>query len=436
MGPGAFGVWKFIVGTFLLVVIVTLAAGGVYALSPGARAWVERQLPKPTPVEVRIEAAQRGALTRVVNAPGSIEPRTKVQISAQIVARVVALPFREGDVVRKGDVVVRLDAREYAAALESAQANLKGEQARLTGAEASVVQTQADLRRARELVTSGDLPASQLDDALAAALRAESSLQQTQHSIEVARAQITRSAKDLENTVIAAPFDGRVVKRDVEVGELVLVGTFNNPGSVIMEIADLSEMLMKARVDEANIAPISEGQSARVYINAYPGRSFDAVVERVGLKRLTDRDGTGYFEVEILVRKAADDLLRSGLAANVDVQVETLENVLKVPSQAVVERPWDELPADAQKSPLIDKTKKYARVVFVVREGKAYAVPVRAGKSDLTQTVIVEGLDGSEKLVVGPLRVLTTLKDEALVKRQTKGPVQGTKRKPSGKPSD
>ncbi len=410
--------WRWVAGIFVLCV-VGCAAGGLFVTTTSTgREWVKGLAPRPAPAEVRLEEAHRGRLVRSVNAPGSIEPRTKVQISAQVVARVTDLPFREGEFVRRGDVVVRLDARDLTASLESAQAQMRAEEARLGGAEAALVEAERDLARIRGLVESRDVAAAELDSAEALYRRALSQRDATRHNIDNARAVIARARKDVENAVIVAPFDGRIVRLNAEVGELVLVGTLNNAASVIMEIADLSVMLMKARLDEANVGPVREGQPARITINAFPGRAFSGRVERVGLKRLTDRDGTGYFEVEIVVDKGEDEVLRSGLTANVDIEVQTFEDVLRIPSQAVVERPWDELPTDAQSSPWVDRVRRFTRVVFVERDGVARAVPVSVGASDLTHTIILGGLEEGQTIVTGPYRSLVDLKDGANIRRQ------------------
>ncbi len=401
--------WKWLVGTFLVFVLICGGAGVYVATNKGAREKLIALIPKPPPTKVRLEKVAKGDVVRRVNAPGAIEPKTKVQISSQVSARVEQLPFREGDTVPAGELVVKLDAREFQARLEQAQAGLRAQEAQLLGAQANLTQAKADYDRAETLFGSKDIAKAELDTALAAFQRAQSQVKTTEHNIEVARAQITQAQKDLENCTIRSPIHGRVVKLSAEVGELVLVGTLNNPSSVIMEIADLDNMLMNARVDEANIASVAKGQSCRIYINAYPDTAFEGVVERVGLKREIDRDGTGYFEVEIIVKPREGVTLASGLTSNVDIEVQTVPGVLKIPSQAIVDRRIDELPARLKDHPLVDRTKAFARVVYTLKDGKASAVPVRTGASDLTHTVIAEGLKEGEAVITGPFKVLTKL---------------------------
>ncbi|MCW5765314.1 MAG: efflux RND transporter periplasmic adaptor subunit [Phycisphaeraceae bacterium] len=407
--------WKWIFGLFLVCVLVVAAAVLALATSPGARAWFDSFRPKEKATEVRSAAVTRGVLTRTVNAPGSIEPRTKVQISAQVPARIVALPFREGNRVRKGDVVVRLDARDLAAALESSQAQLRAEEARLAGAVATMDKAETDLKRARDLFASKDFSRSQLDDADSAHRLAKSALDAATHAVEAAKAQIARSQKDFDNTIISAPIDGVIVKLNAEVGELVLVGTLNNPASVIMEIADLGDVLLKARVDETNIAPVAGGQRCRVYINAYVGRVFAGTVERVGLKRLLDTQGTGYFEVEVAVQPPDDLILASGLTASTDIEVQTLRDVLKVPSQAVIDKRIEDLPREVREHPLVDRSRLFTRVVFRLVDGRAVVTPVSIGSSDLTHSVVLAGLEEGQPIITGPYKALLDLKPGALV---------------------
>lgn len=408
--------WKWILG-FVLLVFVALGATGFVLYSNGTlKEWGEKFRPDLKATNVRLAEAVKGDLARVVSAPGQIEPKTKVEISAQVSARIVALPFREGAQVKKGDVVARLEQENLAALVDSAKAELKSREAQFAGAQAEHARAQLDLNRQRELYSTKDISKANLDQAEANFARVNADLKSAQSSIDVARANIARAEKDLSYTTIVAAFDGTVTHLGAEIGELVVVGTLNNPGSVFMEISDLSTMLLKARVDEANIAPVKVGQKARVYVNSFPDRVFDATIETVGLKRLVDKDGTAYFETDVLIDKPDDVLLRDGMTANADIQVEVLRDVVKVPSQAVQDRAIDDLPRSiVENNPRVDHTKKFARVVFVYEKGKTRAVPVSVGVSDLTDTVILAGLDAGAKVVSGPFKVLQGLKNDQSV---------------------
>jgi HlyD family secretion protein len=419
----------------VFVILVVLCGGGGYfvAGTDAGRDLIKQLRPDQKQTEVRIDAVQRGDLVRVVSAPGTVEPQVKVQISAQVSAKIIALPFREGDDVKKGEVLVRLDADDYIAALEQAKANLKGEEARLEGLQAALVEATAERTRVRGLFETKDLAQSDLDAAESAYLRALSAVHAGEHSVEIATANIVRAQKNLDLCTISSPIDGTVTLRNSEVGEQVL-GTFNNAGSVIMEIANLSVMVMKAKVDEANIAPVKAGQDATININAYQDHPFRGVVDLVGLKKMIDKDGTGYFQTDILVKVdkpdelPKGDRLRSGYAANADIRVQTNAGVLKVPSQAVVDRRTDELPKEiVDKGENIDKTKTFARVVFKLVDGKATPVPVSIGTSDVTHTIIVGGLSEGERIITGPYKVLTTLRADQKVVEEGTVPKDGKK---------
>lgn len=438
--------WKWFVAGFLALVVVC-GGGGYLVMSSGA--FKSR---KQTQI-VRVEPVSRGTLTRSVSAPGIVEPRNNRRISAQVVARIRSLPKKEGELVHKNDTIVQLDDVDLQAALESAQAShraqlareeqaktalasaeasLRSRQAQQAGAQASHDEALAELGRTRELFDSKDVPKSELDRAETNFAQAKSTLDiakaaseiaerdieraraetlAARASVDIATANITRAQKDLDNTKILSPIDGIITSLQAEEGELVLVGTFNNPASVIMEIADLSDMLLKARVGENNIASVREGQKSHLYISAYPAETFEGVVERVGHLRQTWRDGTNYFEVEIKIALKDGLPLRSGLTASCEIEVETVDGALQVPSQSVVNRRVDELPkALVDGSPLIDRNKPFANVVLRVEGGKVVAIPVRVGMSDLKSTIILAGLEGTESIITGPYRALQTLK--------------------------
>lgn len=411
--------WKWAIA-IVLVLLGACAGTGWYVHTSGkGKEWMEYFRPDLKPTEVKLGKVTTGDLVRAVSAPGAVEPKTKVEISAQVSARIIALPFDENDVVKAGDVVVRLDARDLAALLESAKAQLRAEQARLEGAKAAFANSQSELNRKRQLLESKDIAAAEFDAAELEFRRASSTLRQTEHAIEIASANIQRAEKDLDNTVITAPFDGIITARNAEVGETVVVGTLNNPGSVIMEIADLSVMLVKARVDEANIAPIKEGQKSRIFVNAYKEITLAGTVDHVGLKREVDKDGTAFFNTEVLIELPEGLLLRSGLTANVDVEVETFRDIIKVPSQAIVDRAIDDLPpAVTDGASHLDRTKKFTQVVFTVEGGKVHAHIVKTGVSDLTDTVVLAGLPKDASIVVGPFKSLQNMKDGQVVVEQ------------------
>ncbi len=387
--------------------------------SPVGQKLINARQQTDTAIFVLMEPVTFGDLERTVSAPGSIEPKRLIKISSQVSAKVLALPFEEGQKVKAGDVVIRLDPQNLVAVLDSAKAGLDGQEASLGGAEASLINARLNYERFQQLVETGDATKAELDAAQASYLQAKSSREVLTHQIEQAKAQIERAQKDLDNTIITSPIDGVITSLNTEVGETVIVGTINNPGSVIMEIADLSEMLLKASVDEANIAPVQIGQDARIFVNAYADRKYKGTIQRIGLKRQVAADGTGTFEVEILMDLPEGETLYSGLSASTDIIVEHFYDAMIVPSQAVVDRRIEDLPKDVREgSEIIDLNKTFTRIVYRVVDGKTVATPVKVGPSDLTQTVITQGLSKDDIVVAGPFRLLVDLKHDTAVKDQ------------------
>lgn len=396
----------------VLVVLITLGVGSALGLMQmgGPEGLRERFTPQVEAARVIVEPARRSDLRRTINAPGAIEPKQMVQISAEVSARIVALPFVEGDSVREGDVICRLDAIDLQARLDAAESRVRSQKSQLDGARAELELAQLELGRLQELLDTKDIAKTEFDAANTRALQARSSVAVIEAGIEAAEADVRAARRDLENAVIASPIDGRIVNLPVEVGETVL-GTFNNQGSLIMEIADLGTMLMQARIDETSVGLVQEGQSADVRLLAYGDRVFEGVVERVGLQRRVFSDGTSYVQAEVLVEQSEGDLLRTGLTANADIYVDTVRDAIVVPSQAVLDRRVENLPDPVRGSSLVDRLRTFTTVVYVLEDGFARARPVKTGVSDLTDTVILEGLDVDDAVITGPFRVLRELED-------------------------
>lgn len=407
--------WKWILGLGLLFFAACVGIAIYLATSGKFAEWTKQFNKGNAGTEVRFAKPLKGELVRTISAPGTVSPRTKVDISAQVSARIVSLPFREGQRVKKGDVLVRLDAEDLAAAVDSAKARIASEEAGLDGFKAALENTDRELRRRTELLSTKDITQEEFDRAKMEFDRAKSSYEQAMRSIDIARANLRRAQKDLDNTTIQSTIDGVITRLDAEVGELVVVGTLNNAGSVIMQVANLGDMLLKAKVDESNISPVNGGQKCRVYINAYPGQAFGGQVERVRPTKLLDKDGTTYFETEIRVDLPAENAL-TGMLANVDIEVQTLTDVLKVPTQAIVDRSLADLPEAVTKgNDAVDHTKKFIRVVYRNIGGKATPTPVMIGPSDLSDTVVLKGLSPDDTIITGPYKALASLKTDQAV---------------------
>jgi HlyD family secretion protein len=422
---------------FVLLGLVGLLIAGAFVAGPQLRSGLASLAPAAPVTKVRTETIKHAKLIETIKAPGKIEPRIKVDISAEVAARIEQLPFREGQDVRKGDMVVKLDDRNFKAELAASQARSEGEgfrlqseQARLTGLLSSQIYAQKQLERKQALYDTGDLPRKDLDDAMERIEDLHAQIESTKYAISViesslsaAKADIDRAKESLSKTVIVAPMDGIITALNAEVGEVVLMGTMNNPGTVIMTIADLSRMILKAEVSESDIAKVADGKAARVHINAYRDQTFSGTVTQIALQRTEPGMGsgstTGYFEAEIEIDLRGGRIL-SGLIANVDIEVASHEGLL-LESQAIVDRSVEDIPEQVkQDNPLVDRSKKTATVVYRIVNGKSACTPVRRGPSDDTHSVVLEGLNEGDVAVIGPFKVLEKLKhDEAVADEAT-----------------
>ncbi|MCB9848882.1 MAG: efflux RND transporter periplasmic adaptor subunit [Phycisphaeraceae bacterium] len=413
----AFLKWFFII--FLVFTVILVGAGAF--LYPKIKKLQEQRSGGQGGSEVLTVAVEPDRLVRTISAPGDVEPRRKVNISARVSAQITELPFKEGDFVHEGDVIVRLDDKFLKAELESNEASLRATEARLEGARATFVNATSDWERTDALFKTNDVSKAELDTAEARLRQVESELRAAEENVEVARAGVTRSRENLGYTVIRAPMDGRITRRNSEVGETV-TGSVTNFGTVILEMADLTEMLVNAQIDESDIAPVRIGQTARVHINAFDDKVFEGTVESIALQHSIDpTDRSKYYKTEVLLHLDENEQIFAGLTANVDVEVETLEGVIKIPSQAVIDKRVDELPEDVSGSEIIDRNKTFARVVFILKDGKAVETPVKIGPSDLTATAVLAGLDPGAEVIVGPWKTLQELNhNKAVHKRKPK----------------
>jgi len=414
-----------------LILLVVLTAGlfGVAILAgPQLREAMSGFAPEPDSTEVRAESVMPGQLVESVQAPGRIEPHTSVDISAEVSARIIDLPVEDGQEVRKGDLVCKLDDRDLKAALVSANARRDGEtfrlrsdQSRLDGLRQNVAFARAELVRMQTLYETGDISRRDLDNILERVQDLETSIEATNFSLSVVESSLAVAAADIEqaedglqNTVILAPMDGRVTVLNVEEGEIV-TGSTTNPGTVIMSIADLSRMVLKAEVAESDIARVNVGQRAKLHINAYPDEIFSGTVRQIAWQRTGSPDGTGYFETEIEI-DLQGRRIRSGHRANADIEIESHEGLV-VPRQAIVVRETEELPEAVRSSPLVDLTKTKCNVVYRIVEEKTVCTPVRPGASDLTHRLVLDGLSEGDVILTGPYKVLETIKDDEFVKQ-------------------
>ncbi len=419
----------------LLLVSLVVAGPSVFAFMPSFGGGGQAQ-------PVRIATVAERELIETVSAPGELDPESKVDVSAEVSARILELPFREGATVRQGEVIVKLDDRDLQASLDAQMAQrdaekfrLRSEQERLASPMSQLANARAALERQESLFKTGDVSRADLDDAIARVRDLEAQIASAREGLSViesslaaAEANIQRARELLKKTTIVAPIDGQITELNAEPGELVVVGTMNNAGTKILTIADLGSVRLKAKVAESDVARVRAGQPAIIRVNAYRNREFKGSVDRVALARGTEASfggsggaGSGqggWFKCEVKLELAEGETLLSGLAANVDITVETTKGLL-IPSQSLLEKPLDDLPKDIAESPLVDRARRKAIVVFRMVDGKAVVTPIRTGASNLSDTMVTEGLSPGDVVVTGPYRVLERLKQGDAIREET-----------------
>ena len=415
-------------------------------------------------VHVRVETVQPDEFVEIINAPGEIRPETEVDISAKVSARIVELPFDEGDrvTVEEPSLLVRLDSKNLDSQLRSAvasrdaqqarteveKANLKARKASLEGTRASLKQAERELERQTKLLESQDISQASFDQVESNVKQLRSQYETAVHSIEAAElnltvmkhnltgaeARIEEVHEALSHTTIYSPIDGVITQLNAEVGEVVMTGTMNNPGTVILQVADLSKMMLLAEVDETNVGQVSIGQKAKIHIPAFWEEEFDGIVQNIALTQRLSRTGAKYYKTEILVTGDVSKLY-SGLTADVDIETHRYQDVIKVPSQSVLARQLDSIPLDITKdNPVVDQKKIQIAVVYLLRDGKTVVTPVRIGPSDLTHTLIREGLVPGDVVIVGPYKILGGLQhDQSIEIEKSKDDIEDDKQKKEDK---
>ncbi len=438
-------VLKWVLGIGLVLVIV--CGTGLAFLYPRIKTMLEEQKLRGQGTAVITEASTRGTLVRTISAPGTVTPTNEVNISARVSAKIASLPFKEGSQVKEGDVVVELDSKDLAAAVAAAEARLLAEQANFKASESQYLSEEASLlgvkatydkavsdwERQQELFKSGDISKADLDAFKAELDRSKSQYQSRQVNllsvkasveaagarVKIAEADLAQANENLSYGTIKSPITGYITQLNAKVGEVVVVGTMNNAGTVIMKIADMSEMLVKSRLAEIDAPRVKEGQRVQVLINGFGEKKFEGTLRRVGLQsKVNLADQTAYFEGEVLLFLGDEKRVLAGSTASVDIEVESIDNVVMVPSQAVLDKRVEELPKDIRESSLVDRDKTFAQVVFVKKDGKAVLTPVKAGGRNITRTAIEQGLEEKAEVIVGPFKALQELTNGANVRLQ------------------
>lgn len=419
---------KIIIGILAVVVL-----GSAAALS------VTKAREKGT--EVRMEAVSRRDLTQIVTASGNIRARRSVDISSDVSGKVDTVAVDEGDNVKAGQVLLRLDPAQYEASRSRAAAALSQSQAQEAQQKANLVRAQRDLDRFLALRSRDSLlvSAQQIDDAQTTLEVAKATSQAAEFGVSQANAQLDEAEDMLSKTVITAPISGKVTRLNVDEGETVIIGTMNNPGSLILTISDLSVIEAVMQVDETDVPEIAMGDSATLRIDAFPDRTFTGKVTEIGnsaihppSQQTSGQQAAIDFEV-VITLDSTDAPLRPDLSTTADIVTATRKNALAVPIIALtVKQSADSSKADSLRadSSAAGQDAEGANAddtegVFVVHDGKATFQPVQVGITGREYFEILSGIQAGDTVVAGPYQKIRQLKDGDAVKR-AQGPMVST----------
>jgi len=413
---------KVLIGAAVGVVIIVFVA---LAMRQGRRGGVD----------VRTEEVQRRSLVSVVTASGRIRPHRRVDIQADVSGRIVELRIVEGEMVTVGDTLLVIDPATFRSALQRAQAALSSAQASAAQARANRDQAHRQLERTRriraqnpELISDSELETAETTFEVQEAL-----YQASEHMVEQSRANVQEARDRLAKTVIQAPMSGRVTRLNVELGETAIVGTMNNPGTVLLTVADLSEMEAVVEVDETDIPQIELGDSASIEIDAFPDRVFTGRVTEIGHSSIqggalglsgSTSDQSVDFEVVIRLDEPPG-ALRTDLSATADVVAEVRDSVLSIPIIALTLRTpepdeVEEPSGDSEGEPIElveEEEPEEMEGVFVMAEDNTVTFrPVKVGIAGREHFEVLEGLEEGEIIVAGSYQAIRQLQDGNLVK--------------------
>jgi HlyD family secretion protein len=424
-------------------------------------------------VVVQTAKAKTLDLVSVVSASGEVKPKTYVNIGANAFGKITRLYVKEGDRVKRGQMLAQLENVQSAADVNATQASLGASQTDAVAADAAIKTAQADLARAKSdaerakldwtraqgLYQSALIAKSEYDSQNAAYQTAGAGLAQAEARLAQAIAQkdsadrhigqikanLTRASDVLQKTTYAAPYDGTITNLPVREGETVVIGIQNSPGSTLMTLADMSIITAEVRVDETDIVNVKMGQSAEVSIDAIPKKTFKAIVTEIGNNAIVRSTGVSTSQQTAASEEAKDfkvvvtlqdppQNLRPGLSATAKITTASRNHVLAIPIQALTIRTKEDLEAKPGSgetvqaaSPSSDsktaaKSKDEIQGVFVLRDKKVEFVPVETGVAGTTDIEISKGIKDGDEIVTGSYKVLRTIKPGTGVKVDNTAP--------------
>lgn len=442
-----------------------LIGAGVVVLL-GAIAYANIALKKKDGVTVNTEKLEKRTLEAMVSASGKIQPKKSVNISADTMGRVTSLSVNEGDRVTKGQFLLEIDPRNLRTRVASGEASLQAqrstqEQLRLALESAKVNLKAAEdaFRRQQELMKGGLTTREAYERAenevkiRQADLRAqEQNLKTQQLRYQQERASLESARYDLSKVRLESPINGIVTRRNIEEGETAVTGTMNNPGTVLLTIADMSVIEAEVEVDETEIPNVQLGQAAKVTIDAMPGKTFTAKVTEIGNSpiQVAGQAAAGQatnFKVVLTLDGEIPDV-RPGFTCTAEITTATRDNVIAVPIQAMAVREMvvdakgeivREPVAPGQPAPrragtpveLKDgQSRKEMEGVFLVKDGRAQFVAVATGIAGEKYFEVLSGVKEGDEVIVGPFSSVRDLRDGTPV--TVEAPMTGASTRASG----
>jgi HlyD family secretion protein len=357
-------------------------------------------------IKVTVEKAEKHDLTSKISASGEVIP-----------GRIVKIGVEEGQRVKAQDFLLKLDSTQYEANADRAQALIHSHRADLIRAEASLKKDESFYKRYQKLFEEKLISEEQLEAAKAQYDISKAQQQAIQYQIEQGQASLESAMDDLSKTVYNSPIDGIITSLRVEEGEIAMIGTMNNPGTILMTIADLSVMEVEVEVDETDVIGVEIGQQAEVRVDAFPDQTIQGKVTEIGssaLQKVTSSEESKDFKVIITLENPPENL-KPGLSATTDIITAEKTDVLAIPISALVLREREKEEEEKE-----EKKDEQEEGVYVVEENRAKFFPVEKGIMGEMMIEITTGLEEGQDIVVGPYSALRQLKDDILLKTEEK----------------
>lgn len=353
--------------------------------------------------QVEVEKAEYKLIKSSILASGTLAFREQVQLRSEVIGQVIELRVEEADRVKKGDLLITLDPKNYQAQVEQAEARVRIQQIAIER-QSLLIKTLTDRFKRQEAMFAKNLVDEDSYEAVESELSlSKVDLRSLQESLAQARAALDQAEDLLSKTRISSPIDGVVIQLDIKEGETVIAGTTNIPGSTMMVIADPSETLTEVQVDEADIAQVREGQVADVFTAAYPDSPLSGVIQSIAtVARQTPGQASLSFLVKILLDEQEEMMIRPGMSVRADIYTQSSEKTLAVPVQAVL---YDEDTGED------DEDEVEQTYVFVMQDGIAVRKDVEIGISSDSDQEITDGLKEGQIVISGPFRTLRNMTD-------------------------